>query len=216
MYSNALDTFVRSVKHGKEIMIIHRVTGGYLTQSGDLQIATDPLEGITDKKHLWVVHLDGYIKNNTVFSLENKSSGNRLTANDKNPREGMTFTEAQEPGATGKAADAQRFFVLPLSCGGYSLVPVLWPEYCLGPKDNHPQPGCDRPVLHFGNDSSLNCSHDFVLPPTGPPRRDPTDTNLDAAGDSGQSGGSEAGAPAPRRASDRAWKTAVTPVVWDR
>ncbi|MFE0760480.1 hypothetical protein ACFW4X_05510 [Streptomyces smyrnaeus] len=165
MYSNALDTFVRSVKHGKEIMIIHRVTGGYLTQSGDLQIATDPLEGITDKKHLWVVHLDGYIKNNTVFSLENKSSGNRLTVNDTNPREGMTFTEAQEPGATGKAADAQRF---------------------------------------------------FVLPPTGPPRRDPTDTNLDAAGDSGSSGGSEAGAPAPRRASDRAWKSAVTPVVWDR
>ncbi|MFH8410759.1 hypothetical protein ACH4FX_39200 [Streptomyces sp. NPDC018019] len=188
MYANSLDTFVRSAVHKKEIMIIHRVTGGYLTQGWDLQISSDPIDEIKDKRHLWVVQLDGYLKNNTVFTLTNQSSGKRLSVNKDNPRTGMEFTDPQPPGATdNKLAEAQRFYVLPMCCGGYSLVPVLWPDYCLGPMDNRPQPGCDRPILHHGNDSSLNCSHDFVLPYNGPKRKDPTDVDL--GGGSGGGGG---------------------------
>ncbi|MFH8347587.1 hypothetical protein [Streptomyces sp. NPDC018045] len=188
MYANALDSFVRSAVHGKEIMIIHRVTGGYLTQAGDLQIATDPVKNITDKKHLWVVHQDGYIKNNLVYTFENKSSGLRLSVHPTDPRGEMSYTEAQDPGAKNNPiADRQRFFVLPMCCGGYSLVPVKYPDHCIQPMGNHPQPGCDRGAPNWGGDSNLNCSHDFVLPPTGPPRKDPTDTDLDS-GSGGKDG----------------------------
>ncbi len=192
MYSNTLDTFVRSAVHGKAIMIIHRVTGGYLTQNGDLQIESDDITKITNERHLWSVRLVGYRKNNTVFTFENKSSGRVLSVDEKDPRGPMTYTERQEPDAQGsdpKAAERQQFFVLPLCCGGYSLVPVKYPGHCLQPKDNRPGPGSHRPAPYYGRDSSLDGSHDFVLAPTQPPRKDPTDRDLDNGNRGGGSDG---------------------------
>ncbi|MEV5592378.1 hypothetical protein [Streptomyces sp. NPDC052496] len=184
MYPNTLDTFVASVKHQRELMIIHRVTGGYLTHNGDLQIETDPVENIDNKRHLWVVHLVGYYKNNTVYSFENKREGKRLAVNPDNLRDGMRFTDPQDPKApNSKELEAQRFYVLPMCNGGYSIVPFLGSDLGLMPMGNRPvPPACDRPLPHWGGQSSDNGSHDFVRAPDRPEREDPTERDLQPPG----------------------------------
>ncbi|KEF05899.1 hypothetical protein DF17_17010 [Streptomyces rimosus] len=184
MYPNALDTFVASVKHQREMVIVHRVTGGYLTHNGDLQIETDPIDKIDNKRHLWVVHLEGYYKNNTVYSFENKREGKRLAINPDDPRDGMRFTDAQDPkGKLTKEMEAQRFYVLPMCNGGYSIVPFRAPDLGLMPMGNRPTPpACDRPSPHYGGQSSDNGAHDFVRPPEQPPREDPTNQELQPPG----------------------------------
>jgi hypothetical protein len=192
MFPNTLDTFVTSVRHGKDMMIIHRVSGGYLTHNGDLQIETDPVENIDNKRHLWVAHIDGYFKNNAVYTFENKREGKRLAINPDNVRDGMRFTDPVDAKDAGsKEANAQRFLVLPMcSNGGYSLVPMLFPEYALMPMGNRPGPGCDRPQPHWGGQSSDNASHDFVRSPQQPEREDPTDRDVTPTNNSGGSGAS--------------------------
>lgn len=160
MFRNTLDTFVTSVRHGKEMMTIHRVTGGYPTHNGDLQIETDPAENIDNRRHLWVARLDGYFKGNA---------------------DGMRFTDRVDPKDpdAAKKANAQRFLVLPVcSNGGYALVPVLGTAYALMPMGNRAEPGGDRPLPHWGGQSSDNTSHDFTRSPQQPEREDPTDRDI--------------------------------------
>ncbi|MFC8916763.1 hypothetical protein ACGF5F_04700 [Streptomyces sp. NPDC047821] len=181
MFPNTLDTFVTSVRHGKEMMIIHRVTGGYLTHNGDLQIETDPVENIDNRRHLWVVQLDGYFKGNAVYTFQNKREDKYLSVNPDNIRDGMRFTDRIDPKDpdAAKKANAQRFLVLPVcSNGGYALVPVLGTGHALMPMGNRAEPGCDRPLPHWGGQSSDNASHDFTRAPDQPERQDPTDRDI--------------------------------------
>ncbi|MFJ8647674.1 hypothetical protein ACIRNI_16315 [Streptomyces sp. NPDC093546] len=154
MYQNSLSAIVSSTCKGEPIMIVHQLSGGYITKEFDLQIRTYPLATQTDKKHLWKVICEDVRDGNVVYRLQSAMADEKQMAIDPNNPTGLGVL-LQDPrplNEEGQRADAQRWYILPSSNGCWTIVPLLRPDLVLGPMDK--QVGinvCYRPVEVVGN-----------------------------------------------------------------
>jgi hypothetical protein len=163
MFHNSLDTVVSSVCHDKSLIIVHRLTGGYVTREADAQIRSVPLADRTDKRHLWTLVGDGHRNGNLMYRIKSVFDGTVMAVNSDNPKDGIKFPKPAPSGQVSTEAEAQRWFILPRCAGGYSIVPVVFPGYVLGPIDKNPAINlCDRLNEVIGGVESDVSGHDFA------------------------------------------------------
>ena len=163
MFHNSLDTVVSSVSQKKPLLIVHRLTGGYVTREADAQIRSLPLAERTDKRHPWTLVPDGYRHGNLMYRIRSVFDETNMAVNPENPKDGIKFPEAAPAGDVSVDAEAQRWFILPRCSGGYSIVPVRFPGHVLGPIDKNPSINlCDRLNEVIGGIESDVSGHDFA------------------------------------------------------
>ncbi|MET9427259.1 MULTISPECIES: hypothetical protein [unclassified Streptomyces] len=182
MYQNSLSAVVSSACKGEPVMIVHQLSGGYITKEWDLQIRTYPLSTINDKKHLWKIICEDVRDGNVVYRLQSAMTDEKQMAIDPNnpTGTGILLQDARPLNEEGQRADVQRWYILPSGNGCWTIVPFLRPDLVLGPMDK--QVGinvCFRLVEVVGNVTPTTSCVQFA-PPTPP--KDPACEGAGTAG----------------------------------
>ncbi|MFD0317904.1 hypothetical protein [Streptomyces flavalbus] len=170
MSRNSLDAVVNSVCQEKPVVIVHVLSGGYITKEADLQIRAYPLKANTDKRHLWQVICEDSADGLVTYRFQSAMADKKQMAIDPNnpTGTGVLLQDARPLHESGQQADAQRWYIRDLCDGCYVISPLLFPDLVLGPIDKVTDiNACFRLVEAVGGVAPLTSCVQFA-PPTAP------------------------------------------------
>lgn len=174
MYYNAINSVVRSACARNPMLIVHRHSGSYFKQAGDLQLVGDPFDpNNPDKAALWLFQVVQVDKaGNALYQIINEATGMAMGINKDNPLDAVQFAKPHAPDDISKEARAQLWTVEVVDRWSQLLLPVLYPDRYLAPLGKNPgaNGGCFRLTDNAGGQ---HCDLDPVqiVPPK--PAKDP-------------------------------------------
>ncbi|MGP3986419.1 hypothetical protein [Streptomyces sp. 3N207] len=177
MYYDPTNAFVSSACLGHPVLMVHRLSGSYLAEGGDLQLKHEPqLTGKSkdDAKALWRLHAVLATADGTVlYRIENLGNQKYLALpkGTDNPEDvGLTYVDKLDPkdGQDDKEFYNQLWIFQPVEGNSVLISSSRFTEQSLAPYDRNPATvnGCDRNPKHItvqGNDNNCWLHHHRVV-----------------------------------------------------
>lgn len=124
------------------LMIIHRITGGFLYRSGDAQLGYDVDYPVISK--LWRLIFESTRDDNAVYRIESYTeTAETLYMTYPILNGGITWAEWKKEDDS--SVEQQRWFIVPAKEGGFAFVPCYALDYALGLINRVIVYGCVRP-----------------------------------------------------------------------
>ena len=188
MYYDPTNTVVSSASLQQPILFVHRLSGSYFAQAGDLQLKQDPLTGNKDqdKSALWVLTAYDITDDGTVlYRITNVGSGQVMAIwfdpnnPSKPPVNQPILFQKPTPDREIDSVQAlsQLWIFQPVADRSHVISPARFPGLSLGPWTNNPATvtGCDRIPSRITPDGGDNDSwlHHHRIHPYPRPQKDP-------------------------------------------